>query len=113
MDTIRLGIGRAKDEPRTAVDFVIHGRNLLEAVREVELPFRTEEGHPEYAGDYDGLPPEYVFLEGERVLATEAPDVVSGERAFAETRTAIDQGESRQRLARRAGRLAGKITRGC
>jgi len=69
MDTIRLEIGRAKDEPRTAVDISINGRNLLDIVREVELPFRrTEGGGRELAADYDGLPPEYVFLPSRHLL---------------------------------------------
>ncbi|SRR5712692_6923891 len=68
MDTIRLEIGRARDEPRTAVDVFINGRNLLELVREVELPFWTAEGHPEQDSQYDGLPPEYVFLPSRHLL---------------------------------------------
>ncbi len=70
MDTIRFQIGKAKDPDRnrTPVDIFVNGRNLLELVREVELPFATEEGHPETAGDYDGLPPEYVFLPSRHFL---------------------------------------------
>lgn len=39
---------------------IIDGRDLCEFVREAELPFATQEGHPEIAGNYAGLPPEDV-----------------------------------------------------
>ena len=33
----------------------VNGRNLLEIVREIEMPFAIKEGHPNIAGGYVGL----------------------------------------------------------
>jgi REP element-mobilizing transposase RayT len=38
----------------------VDGRDLIELVREVELPFATAEGRPEHAGAYHGPPAEHV-----------------------------------------------------
>lgn len=41
------------DKPSSAaVGILIDGRSLMELVREVELPFATEEGKPRVAGNY-------------------------------------------------------------
>lgn len=48
-------------ENGTGVHIIINGRNLVEIVREIELPFATREGSPGIAGAYSGLPADIVF----------------------------------------------------
>lgn len=69
MDTLRLttrntrlDINELGMQPHSVVDIMINGRNLIEILREMELPFAQAEGHVESAGNYEGLPPEWVFL---------------------------------------------------
>jgi hypothetical protein len=40
----------------------VNGRNLVDILREVELPFSAREGNPNLAGNYVGLPLEEVSL---------------------------------------------------
>jgi hypothetical protein len=75
VDTIRFEIGEKYDPGDGIVDAVvvlINGRNLVDVLREVELPFATREGKPDLAGDYAGLPPEEVFLPSPRLLGEPA-----------------------------------------
>ncbi len=71
VDTIRLEIGE-RDDPANgivdAVDVLVNGRNLVDMLRDVELPFAAYEGKPDLAGRYVGLPPEDVFLPSPRLL---------------------------------------------
>ena len=46
----------------------VNGRNLVDILREVELPFSAREGNPNLAGNYVGLPPEEVFLPSPHLL---------------------------------------------
>src|SRR5207249_2700992 len=63
-----LSIGMAGSEPRSAVNILINGKDLIEMVKAVELPFALKEGHPNIAGQYMGLSPEYVFLPSRHLL---------------------------------------------
>ncbi len=71
MDTIRFEVGE-RDDPATgladAVDIFVNGRNLVDILKEAELPSATREGEPDLAGSYAGLPPEAVFLPSPRLL---------------------------------------------
>ena len=71
MDTIRFEIGK-RDDPANglvdAVNILVNGRNLVDIVREVELPIRVREGKPHLADRYVGLPPEEIFLPSPRLL---------------------------------------------
>jgi hypothetical protein len=71
VDVIRFEIGKRVDPadgPVDAVDIFVNGRNLVETLREVELPFATREGKPDLAGKYVGLRPADVFLPSPRLL---------------------------------------------
>jgi hypothetical protein len=78
VDTIRFEIGERDVEvpvvgPVDRVDIIINDRNLLDILRETELPFAAREGKPRLAGEYVGLPPEKVFLPSPRLLGEPAP----------------------------------------
>jgi hypothetical protein len=51
-----------------SVDIFVNDRNLVDIVREVELPFAARGGKPRLAGTYIGLPAEDVFLPSPRLL---------------------------------------------
>ena len=71
MDKIRLEIGKREDPANGMVDAVeifINNRNLVDIVREVELPFAQQESKPDLAGSYVGLPPEDIFSPSRRLL---------------------------------------------
>lgn len=75
MDTIRFEIGERHDPGNGIVDAVavfVNGRNLVDILREVELPFAAREGRLKLAGRYVGLPPEEVFLPSPRLLGEPA-----------------------------------------
>jgi hypothetical protein len=50
------------------VDIHINGRNLIEIIREVELPFAKQENHPNIAGSYQGLPARIIYLPSRHLL---------------------------------------------
>jgi hypothetical protein len=50
------------------VDIFINGRNLIDMVREVELPFAQAEGHPFIAGGYMGLPIDVALWPSRQLL---------------------------------------------
>ncbi len=71
VDTLRFEIGKREDPADGIVDAVnvfVNGRNLVDILRGVELPFAAREGKPDLAGNYVGLPPEEVFLLSPRLL---------------------------------------------
>jgi hypothetical protein len=68
MDTIRFHIEYSPKYKLHSVAIYINSRNLLDYVREVELPFATQEGHPEMAGGYVGLSPAEVLFPSEHFL---------------------------------------------
>ena len=71
MDTIRFEIGKREDPSDGVVDAVnilVNHRNLVDILREVELPFRVQEGRPHFASKYVGLPPQDIFLPSPRLL---------------------------------------------
>jgi hypothetical protein len=75
VDAIRFEIGK-RDAPADglvdAVNVFINGRNLVDVLREVELPFRAREGKPDLAGSYVGLPLEDILLPAPRLLGEPA-----------------------------------------
>lgn len=82
MDEIELKVVEALDafdEPTNEVDILINGENLRDLVRRVELPFAAEEGIPNLAGSYTGLPPEAVFLPSRRFLGEPSERYDDGE----------------------------------
>jgi hypothetical protein len=71
VDTLRFEIGEREDPADGIVDAVnvfVNGRNLVDILREVELPFVAREGNLQLAGSYVGLRPEEVFLPSHRLL---------------------------------------------
>jgi hypothetical protein len=58
MDTIAF---LADGDAQIGVRILVNGRELIELVREIELPFATREGHPDLAGDYGYFGPMFVF----------------------------------------------------
>jgi hypothetical protein len=75
VDTILFEIGERDDAVDRTVDAVVvflNGRDLVDVLREVELPLATREGKPDLAGSYVGLPPEEIFLPSPRLLGEPA-----------------------------------------
>ena len=71
MDTIRFEISEIEVPAWgliDSVDIFVNDRNLVDIVREVELPFAARGGKPRLAGTYIGLPAEDVFLPSPRLL---------------------------------------------
>jgi hypothetical protein len=71
VDTIRFEIGEREvpsDGLVDAVNIFVNDRNLVDVVREAELPFRAPEGRPRRVSGYVGLPPEDIFLPSLRLL---------------------------------------------
>lgn len=81
MDTLGLSTGRISmgqfwsDDDRVVdvVSIFINDRNMIDLIRELELPFARREGHPDLAGSYLGLPPD-VMLFPSRYLLGEGED---------------------------------------
>lgn len=63
MDTLRFELGerRSGRRDRRCGRLVVNGRNLVDILREVELPFAAREGNLDLAGSYVGLPPKRSF----------------------------------------------------
>jgi hypothetical protein len=57
MNRLDLRIQRGEEVEAEVVRILIDGRDLIDLVRPIELPFARAEGHPELAGGYDGLLP--------------------------------------------------------
>ena len=56
MDTIGFAVVEPDDaEAGPIVAIRVNGRDFLELVHEVEMPFAVQEGYPDLAGGYDGL----------------------------------------------------------
>jgi hypothetical protein len=55
------------------VRITINNRDLREIIRLVELPFATQEGSPDLAGAYVGLPPDVVFQPSRHLLGKPDP----------------------------------------
>src|SRR5205807_6156370 len=73
MDTINLVLETVGAEATGAVVIYINGHNLVDLVREVELPFAAQEGHPDIAGKYVGLPAAHLLLPSRHLLGHPAP----------------------------------------
>jgi hypothetical protein len=90
VDEIRFEVGERVDPAEGAVDAVdifVNGRNLVQILREVELPFATREGKPDLAGSYVGLRPAEVFLPSSRLLSGEP--MAFGDHDDPEDKTAV------------------------
>lgn len=65
MDKIRLEVQQVIDEDYgrsfSEVAIFINDRNLIDILRQIELPFAKKEAHPDIAGSYAGLVPEMIF----------------------------------------------------
>ena len=76
MDTLRLEIGMREDPVDGIVDAVnifVNDRNLLDILREVEIPCGKREGKPNLAGRYVGRTsfcPRYACSESRRRITT-------------------------------------------
>lgn len=57
MDQITFRRKKSSLEDYQVIDIFINGNNLIELLKEIELPFASIEGHPEMAGHYEGIPP--------------------------------------------------------
>ena len=57
----------------SGVHVIINGRDLIEILRDIELPFATREGHPRIAGAYSGLPAHRVFFPSRHFLGEPEP----------------------------------------
>ncbi len=68
MDTIRFEL-KHPDE----VAILINGCDLIDRLREVELPFAIREGHPSIAGSYQGLSSHELFEDAEVLLGKVHP----------------------------------------
>ena len=74
MDTIRFYIRDTTEEivdgkgDRREVAISINGRDLVDILTEVEMPYAVAEGSPSIAGGYLGLPPEDVMLPSQHFL---------------------------------------------
>ena len=58
MDTIAF---TDEGEEEGGVRITINGRDFIQLVREIEMPFTTAEGHPDHAGDYNYFGPMVTF----------------------------------------------------
>ena len=50
------------------VNIFVNSRNLIDIIREIELPFAMAEGHPNIAGNYVGLPKKVALLPSRHLL---------------------------------------------
>lgn len=72
MDIINFVIRKYNTQrQREIADITVNGVSLIELVAEVERPFATEEGHPDMAGQYQGLPADLAFLPSTYLLESE------------------------------------------
>ncbi|HZT42143.1 MAG TPA: hypothetical protein VFA07_08130 [Chthonomonadaceae bacterium] len=72
MDTIDIVIRKYNIRRQCEVaEIYINGVNLIDLVAAVERPFATAEGHPELAGQYQGLPADLAFLPSTYLLEGE------------------------------------------
>src|SRR5437016_4274829 len=69
-----------ENDKKSGVRIIINGRDLIEIVREIELPFATREGSPQIAGAYSGLPAHRVFLPSQHFSDNQTPSTLT-ERA--------------------------------
>ena len=76
MDSIAFTVPKDK---ATGVQIIINGRDLIEIVRDIELPFATREGSPQIAGAYSGLPSHRVFSPSRHFLGEPDPIYADGE----------------------------------
>lgn len=65
MDSFQVKVLKLADEESVGqaeeTVILVNGRDLIDIVREYELPMAAREGHPDIAGSYMGLPPSDVL----------------------------------------------------
>ena len=75
MDSLKLKLTKCefgfKAGPSTVVSIFINDKNLIDIVREIELPYATKEGCPQIAGDYSGL---YAFNLWDEMIKIRKPN---------------------------------------
>lgn len=71
VDSIIFTVPKGDD---TGVRISINGRDLIEIVREIELPFAAREGSSGIAGAYTGIPSDVAFLPSRHFLGEPDPD---------------------------------------
>lgn len=71
MDKIDFRVVQTDSSER--IEIFINGQNLLDLVRETELPYAAQEGHPELAGHYIGLPVSVAAPPSLHLLGTPNP----------------------------------------
>lgn len=76
LDTLKLKLTKCefgfKAGPSTVVSIFINDKNLIDIVREIELPYATKEGCPQIAGAYSGL---YAFNLWDEMIKIRKPNV--------------------------------------
>lgn len=79
MDELYLDVSQRMDPhigiPYYEVDIVINGRELIDLVREVELPFAEAEGQPELADRYQNHTSDIIFLPSRHFLPETGADI--------------------------------------
>jgi hypothetical protein len=61
MDTVEFLTSFSRIEDYKVVDIYINGINLIDMLWQIEMPLAYQEGAPEMAGAYEGLPPLFVY----------------------------------------------------
>lgn len=61
MDVVHFRTVNSDIEDYKVVDILINGTRLIDMLHQIELPLAYEEGAPEMAGAYEGLPPLLVL----------------------------------------------------
>jgi len=84
-DTFSLQIEERENEMESLVyeivSIFVNGRNLIDILKEVEMPFARQEGSPDIAGGYAGLRPEEIFFPSRRLL--DEPETCSSDEKVA------------------------------
>lgn len=76
LDSIAFTVPKGKG---VRARIIINGRDLIEMIHEIELPFAEREGNPSIAGGYSGLLPRTVFLPSRHFLGEPKPYYSDGE----------------------------------
>ena len=71
MDEFRLAVQRVEAGYLVSVPHV-NGQSLIKILREIELPFASDEGSPSIAGAYQGIPLVVAFLPSRHLLGESA-----------------------------------------
>jgi hypothetical protein len=77
--TCAVEVAAGESERFDEAVITINGRELLDIVREAEVPFAEAEGHADVAGAYRGLPVDLAFLPSRHLLGQ--PDALYSDLA--------------------------------